>query len=553
MSFIQPAPRLSHPWDADPLVREYAERVLPPPVLAAETDTYRELAHRAATDFFDRSLEELTVEPRLVQWDPWGARIDRIHLTPLWEEAKGFSAQMGLVGAGYERRYGAFDRVHQFLMNYLVQASLDVYSCPLAMTDGAARVLTTLGNEALIERAVSRLVSRDPNRAWTSGQWMTERTGGSDVGQSESVARPADDGTWRLYGTKWFTSATTSEMSLTLARPEGNPPGGSGLALFYVETRRPDGSLNGIRLHRLKDKLGTRKVPTAELDLEGAVAVAVSGTTNGTRNIAEMLNITRTWNAVAAAWFTRRATSLALDYAKKRQAFGARLIDKPLHVDTLAALVAETEAVFHLAFRIVELRGRVEHDEASDDERALLRILTPVAKLCTGKQAVEVTSEAIESFGGAGYVHDTGLPRLLGDSQVLPIWEGTTNVLSLDLLRALAREGGLRAIGEEVRRLLDPVRDPELADARAAAEAGLALAESWLEPAFAQPSAHEHEARRFALTLGRTIELALMLRHATDLGEKGARARAVARRFARHGVDRLSMAARYDDARAVVS
>jgi hypothetical protein len=120
-------------------------------------------------------------------------------------------------------------------------------------------------------------------------------------------------------------------------------------------------------------------------------------------------------------------------------------------------------------------------------------------------------------------------------------------------LRALAREGGLRAVGEEVRRLLDPVREPELADARTAAEAGFALAEAWLAPAFAEPSAHEHEARRFALTLGRTVELALMLRHASDLGEKGARARAVARRFARHGVDRLSMAARYDDARAIVS
>lgn len=552
MAFVQPAPQLPDPWEHDPLVREYAERVLPPEVLRAETDAYRELARRAAGDLWQQSLQELELEPRLVQWSPWGERVDEIHLTPLWEKAKGLSAEMGLVAAGYENRHGPLDRVHQFIMNYLVQASLDVYSCPLAMTDGAARTLRALEHRELVDRAVARLVSRDPQRAWTSGQWMTERTGGSDVGKSESVARRDDDGTWRLFGTKWFTSATTSEMALTLARPEGNPPGGSGLALFYVEARRPDGSLNGIRIHRLKDKLGTRKVPTAELELDGATATLVKGTSNGTRHISEMLNITRTWNAVAAAWFTRRAVSLAADYARRREAFGTTLRDKPLHVDTMAQMVAETEAVFHLAFRIVELRGRVEHGEATERDRALLRILTPIAKLTTGKQAVSVTSEAIESFGGAGYVHDTGLPRLLGDSQVLPIWEGTTNVLSLDALRALAKEDGLQAVSDDVRALLDPVRAPELADARGVAEAGLALAETWLSAAFSAPAAHEHEARRFALTLGRTVQLALMLRHAQDRGEAGRRASAVARRFSRHGVDHLSVATRYDDAEAIV-
>src|SRR5690606_19548034 len=132
--------------------------------------------------------------------------------------------------------HGDRARVHQHLLNYLVQASLDIYSCPLAMTDGAARTLRTVGDQRLVERAVPRLLSRDPDLAWTSGQWMTERIGGSDVSQTETVAHPTADG-FTLHGKKWFTSATTSDVALTLARPVGGAPGSSGLALFYVELR----------------------------------------------------------------------------------------------------------------------------------------------------------------------------------------------------------------------------------------------------------------------------------------------------------------------------
>ena len=165
---------------------------------------------------------------------------------------------------------------------------------------------------------------------------------------------------FRLYGTKWFTSATTSQMALTLARPEGNPPGGSGLALFYLETRRDDGTPNDLTVNRLKDKLGTRKVPTAELTLDGTPATPVAGLADGVRHIAPMLNVTRTWNALCAVATMRRGLALARDYARRRVAFGAPLAEKPLHADTLAGLQAEYEAAFHLAFLAAELLGRDE-------------------------------------------------------------------------------------------------------------------------------------------------------------------------------------------------
>jgi len=186
--------------------------------------------------------------------------------------------------------------------------------------------------------------------------------------------------------------------------------------------------------------------------LNGTPAQLVKESTDGVRNIAPLLNITRLWNGISAVALMRRGLALAEDYAQKRTAFGAPLSEKPLHLDTLAGLQAEAEAAFHLAFYVAELTGRSETGEISDEDAQLLRLLTPVMKLTTAKQAVSVASEVLESFGGAGYVEDTGLPVLLRDSQVLPIWEGTTNVLALDTLRAL-NDDSFRAYDAAVTKL----------------------------------------------------------------------------------------------------
>jgi acyl-CoA dehydrogenase len=540
MSFFQDPPRLGNTFASDALLREHLERTLPPLVLREVEPELAHLGELAGGALFDLQAADRPNEPRLVQWDAWGRRVDRIEVTPLWREAAKLAAQHGLVAAAYERRHGPHARVHQHAMVYLLEPSMDVYACPLAMTDGAARTLLELGNPALVERAVPRLTSRDPARAWTSGQWMTERIGGSDVSATETLARRDGDG-WRLFGTKWFTSATTAEMALALARPEGNPPGSKGTALFYVETRNEDGSWNGILVNRLKDKLGTRKLPTAELTLDGARATPVAGLSGGVRNITTMLNVTRTWNSVAAISGMQRALDLARDYARRRAAFGAPLAEKPLHQDTLAAIEAEREGAFLLAFRVVALTGRVEAGEATAQERALFRALTPLAKLTTGKQAVSVASEALECFGGAGYVEDTGLPRLLRDAQVLPLWEGTTNVLALDLQRALATDGASEALAGEVERALRGATDPAL---RPVVEAARAAIEHAARLLAAGAPAREAGARHAALTLGRALEAALLAEHAQwclDRG-RGRRALAAARRLARNGLDLVGAA-----------
>jgi alkylation response protein AidB-like acyl-CoA dehydrogenase len=552
MAFFQEPPRLSNPFDEDPILGDHLRRVLPEPAFAKITAELRELGEISAR-MYPAQLADRLNEPVHTPWDPWGNRIDHIEVTQIWKESQKLSAIHGLVAAAYEPTYGEHARTHQFSLVHVLAPSMDIYSCPLAMTDGAARTLLEAGNAALIDRAVPRLTSRDPAKMWTSGQWMTERTGGSDVGLSETVARQDAGGQWRLYGTKWFTSATTAEMALTLGRPEGAGPGGRGLALFYVQVRDEHGRMHGITVNRLKDKLGTRKVPTAELTLDGAPAELVRGESDGVRQITPMLAITRTWNAVCAVSGMRRGLHLARDFASRRRAFGAPLSEKPLHVDTLAGLEAEYAGAFLLAFRAVELLGRRERGLAGEQEELLARALTPIAKLTTGKQAVAMASEAIECCGGAGYVEDTGLPHLLRDAQVLPIWEGTTNVLSLDTLRALAKAGTIDAVVADARAHLERARDPGLRAPVEAATRAAGSATSWAQAALTDPIAMESGARRFAMTLGRVLELSYLVAHAQwclDNG-RGGRSAAAARRFAQSGVDLVTPVG-WDDSRLLV-
>jgi alkylation response protein AidB-like acyl-CoA dehydrogenase len=539
--FEQAPPTLGNQYQDDRVLRSYLARVCPEEMLRQIEPSLFELGRLAGGELYQLQLADRLNEPLLTQWDAWGNRVDRVELTPLWRLAERIAVEHGVVATAYERKHGALSRVHQCALAYLFTPSTDIYSCPLAMTDGAARTLLASGNQELIERAVPHLITREPAEFWTAGQWMTELTGGSDVGLSETIAKPgAGSREFRLYGRKWFTSAISSQIALTLARPEGNPPGGRGLALFYLETRDEQGRPRNIEINRLKDKLGTRKVPTAELTLDGTPAQLVLGTSDGVRNIAPLLNITRLWNGISAVALMRRGLALAFDYATKRTAFGTTLAEKALHMDTLMQLQAEAEAAFHLAFYVAELTGRSESDEIDEHDAWLLRLLTPVMKLTTAKQAVSVASEVLESFGGAGYVEDTGLPMLLRDSQVLPIWEGTTNVLALDALRALGDAESLEPLRQLTARLFETVHDRQLVDLGRTVLAAISHAEKWFAEARGTSRAQlEAGARRFALTLGRTIELSLLIRHAQWSLDQETDGQALlsAARFAQSGVD----------------
>uniref|UniRef100_A0A1A7XUI7 Acyl-Coenzyme A dehydrogenase family, member 11 n=2 Tax=Iconisemion striatum TaxID=60296 RepID=A0A1A7XUI7_9TELE len=520
-SFFQEQPVLKNPFLEDALLQGYLRRHLPQQAVFLDLSAFGERVAKEV-DTWGRECE--VNPPRLVHFDPWGRRVDHIVTSAAWKRMKDLSAQEGLVAIGYERSFGEWSRVYQMSKLYLYSPSSGLYTCPLAMTDGAAKVIQSVGVSLPVEEAFSRLISRQPERFWTSGQWMTERQGGSDVGSgTETVAVPQTDGSYKLHGLKWFTSATDADMTLTLARVQdgtgATTAGSRGLSLFYAEVSRgEDGKLRGIEVQRLKDKLGTRQMPTAELLLDGLPAYRLSEEGRGVASIANMLTITRIHNSISAAAAMRRILQLARDYATRRTAFGKLLKDHPLHMQTLARMEVETRGAFLLVMEVCRLLGREENGLASQLDTHLLRLLTPVVKLYTGKQAVAVVSEGLESFGGQGYIEDTGLPGMLRDAQVLSIWEGTTNVLSLDVLRCVARSSGmvLHAYFTHVQALLAGASNvSSVAPAVKAVDGALSELEAFVQMAAARgPRYLELAARDLAYSLARIYAGALLIDHA---------------------------------------
>ncbi|NXS44277.1 ACD11 dehydrogenase, partial [Balaeniceps rex] len=446
-TLFQEQPQIGNQYLEDALLRSYLKTHLPPKVLEEVNQDLERFGNRLLTKIKPLGWECELNPPVLQQYDAWGQRVDHIVTCSAWRRMKEIAAEEGLIAEAYERRYSNWSRLHQAVKLYLFSSFSGGFNCPLAMTDGAAKVIESLGIPGSLKNAFDRLTSRDPKMFWTSGQWMTERRGGSDVANgTETVARKQPDGTYRLYGFKWFTSAADSDVTLTLARVADAAgqvkQGSSGLSLFFLKVRDEEGKLNSIQVQRLKDKLGTRQMATAELWLDGAKAELISAEGRGVASISNMLNITRIHNVIGAVASMRRMISLSREYAHRRVAFGKLLKDHPLHMQTIARMEVQMRGAFLLLMEIVRLLGLVETNMASEQDQLLLRLLIPVAKLYTGKQASAVVVEAMESFGGQGYMEDTGLPVIVRDTLVLSIWEGTTNILSLDVLRSLTKSQG---------------------------------------------------------------------------------------------------------------
>ena len=516
--FFQDGPVLGNQYLDDKLLRTYMKRHLPVEAMQEIEPDLIQFGERVIGDV--KAMADLAEAqpPDLVQYDEWGRRADRVRVSQGWRDLDKVAAEEGLVAIGYEREYGEYSRLYQFAKLYLFVPSSAIYACPLAMTDGAAKLIETYGDALLREQVLPRLTSRDPARFWTSGQWMTERTGGSDVGESETVAECAADG-FHLYGDKFFTSAVTAQMAMTLARIKDDEskvvPGSRGLSLFYVKAWNDDGTPNNLRINRLKDKLGTRALPTAEITLDGTPARLVGEAGRGVKNISTLFNVTRIYNTCSAVAYMRRGLALAKDYAPKRRAFGKALCDLPLHMETLAQLETEFAGSFLMSFRLAELLGREEAGKASAAEVAVLRLLTPLAKLFTGKIGVALASEILESFGGAGYMEDTGIPILLRQAQTLSIWEGTTNVLALDAVRAIEREGAYQPFAQEIRQRIAGINTHPLVGAVDKVGAAIDALDAYVAKGRHFPGEiAQAEARQFAYALSRTYIASLLLDHA---------------------------------------
>jgi alkylation response protein AidB-like acyl-CoA dehydrogenase len=540
--YVQSMPSLPDVYAEDPVLRSWLQRLLGDEGLAAADGPLKALAAEVMGPLRAAHVDAESHPPVLHRYDGWGARVDRVEVSAGWERQRVAAAEHALVALPYlpeaRERWGSRARVVQHTLLHLYGPESATFTCPIAMADGAAALLSRSDVDSSVRDAwLPRLLSTDPSVAITSGQWMTESQGGSDVGRATTIGLPAADGSWRVQGEKWFCSAIDSAMAVALVRPEPRVLGSKGLAPFLIPryaadsplsgyTTAPDSSAPGVALHRLKEKLGTLAVPTAEVGLLDAYALPVGNPdADGLARMMTLVVVTRLHNAAAAAAGMRRGLAYARAYADARSVAGGRLATNPLHRTTLATLAVDAQAAFALAAHAFSLLGRVECD-ADREAEAELRLVAPLAKLTTGKLAVASASEYLECFGGAGYVEDTGMPRLLRDAQVLPIWEGTTNVLAVDVVRALSREP---ALGTAFLAKLDAATAQASSMLIGGAVDGLRAARFALNDALPAAAADPRGeavmagARQMALTMGYALALALLVEHAAATGDEAAK------------------------------
>ncbi|MFE4248079.1 acyl-CoA dehydrogenase family protein [Streptomyces sp. NPDC056910] len=388
--------------------------------------------------------------PTLHTHDRYGHRVDEVEFHPSWHRlmAKGVAA--GLTSA-WSRPGGHLRRAAAFLVWSQVEAG---HTCPLSMTHAAVPALRA--DPALAAEWEPRLTSMvydaglrpaATKAGAVFGMGMTEKQGGSDVRANTTRATPlAEDGTYELTGHKWFCSAPMSDGFLVLAQaPEG-------LTCFLLPRVLEDGTRNPFAIQRLKDKLGNRSNASAEVEFDGTWARRVGDEGRGVRTIIEMVAATRLDCVLGSAAIMRQAVAQAIHHCTYREAFGGRLVDKPLMRNVLADLALESEAATTLALRLAAAQDAVQ-DTGSEQERAFLRIAVPAAKYWVTKRCTPMAAEALECLGGNGYVEESGMPRLLREAPLNSIWEGSGNVQALDVLRALQREPqALNAFLQEVGR-----------------------------------------------------------------------------------------------------
>ncbi len=409
--------------------------------------------------------------PQLIQYDKRGQRIDEVVFHPAYHELERIAYEEFTIAACTHREgaLGWPGRVPQpvkFALGYLgMQAESGVF-CPVSMTDALARALERYASEPIKRRFLPRLTALTMAELQQGAMFLTEKQGGSDVGLTTTIAkaRPGIAGNelqpeWELWGDKWFCSNVSADLILTLARPEGAPLGTRGLGLFLVPRTLDDGKRNTYTINRLKDKLGTRSLATGEVTLHGARAYLIGDMQRGFVEMTEMINLTRIWAALGSLAAMRRSYLEALVYTRGRVAFKRPLADHPLMRHQLVDLLVEIEGCAALVFETMAVLERVDRHNAEEDRR-LLRILTPLCKYYVPKRGEYVTLEALEMRGGNGYVEDWVNPRLLRDAIVNIVWEGSANVIVLDVARAIAREGADAALFTMLHQRLQAIQHP---------------------------------------------------------------------------------------------
>ena len=407
----------------------------------------RSFGERCANEIDERArFTDREGKPELVKYNQFGEDISEVFVNEGYKQTVEETYNEGIVGYVHKNIPELNEKgnyTYSFAQGYMLSQAEPGFYCPVTLTLATAYLLDHYGDKKVKERFLYNVCSTGEHELFEGATFLTERQGGSDVGANETTAVQEGD-TYRIYGEKYFASNVgMAGVAMVLARIEGSEAGSRGLSLFAVPWRQDDRSLNNVSIRRLKDKLGVIAVPSGEVEFNGAKAYLVGDPKKGFYYMMEALNLSRISNAVASVGIMKRAYDEAYEYATRRKAFGNQLTNYPMVQDTLMRMKAKLHVETATIFDLIQLYEKVTNDDnVTEADIILNRLNIAVVKKETADQAIQFAHEAIEMLGGNGYIEDFVTPRLLRDAQVLSVWEGTANILGLEVVRLFNRFDG---------------------------------------------------------------------------------------------------------------
>lgn len=435
-------------FESDLILRSYLECHMSVEDRRYMADKLSHLGTLAARVMDDLSLSADQNPPELKKRNKLGQGIDSIEFHPAYWQLMQIAAESEMFYLKYhpemEDRFAGSRHQLGFAVGQLYAMSELGQYCPHCMTDGAAYLIEQYGSENEQNRLLPKLGAKDPKKLFSGAMFLTEKSGGSDVGANLCTAQKVGGTRYQLNGEKWFCSNVNADVIMALARTGPIEEGTKGLSIFLVEKQLPNGNGNPMEIIRLKNKLGVRSMATGEVQFNNTIGKRFGEEGQGFKIMAQMINISRNYNSVAALAGTRRAIIEAWQYLNHRKTFGKKAVEHALIREKFYELGSQYVADFLLVWR--GLRAMDAAEQGDEDEQHLLRMITPMAKWWTAEQSVYAVRECMELMGGNGYIEDFVMPKLLRDVNVLPIWEGSGNIIVLDMLRAAEKSRGLSII-----------------------------------------------------------------------------------------------------------
>jgi len=443
-------------FESDLILKEYLNRKLSSEGLNYMKPILTKTGRSAAQKMDELSLDADKNGPELIKRNFFGDTIDQVKFNPAYDRLMQIAVDSEMFKVKWEpqlkQKFSKELHSLGFSSGYLYALSEIGQYCPLCMTDGVARLIDLHCSEEDKKRLLPHIHTTELEEFFTGAMFLTEKSGGSDVGRNLVKAKKQSEGSYLLSGEKWFCSNVNAELIFALARTDENIEGTRGLSIFLIEKHLADGSLNKLPIVRLKDKLGVRSMASAECILEETKAKLIGDEFNGFKIMTDMINLSRLYNSVAALSGARRALIEAYNFNLFRNSFGKTAIEHTLIKEKLFELGSLNVANFYLTWRAIEALDKA--DNGDEKEKHLGRLITPMIKKWSAEKAVYITRESMELMGGIGYIEDGVLPKIMRDVMVLPIWEGAGNIMILDMLRASFKSDGLTLMMKEIKSAL---------------------------------------------------------------------------------------------------